>query len=89
MHFPNISALPGYRLIKLRLQVLLLLSVVGAQRAALVDKYKLPLHTKGWELLTTYWGYIGAILGIMEHEMETTMVYWGYIGVILKTRCKC
>ena len=24
--------------------------------------------------------YIGVIYGIMENEMETTIVYWGYIG---------
>ena len=27
-----------------------------------------------------YWGYIG----IMENEMETTIVYWGYIGIMEK-----
>ena len=25
-------------------------------------------------------GTIGVILGIMENNMETTIVYWGYVG---------
>ena len=29
-----------------------------------------------------YWGDIG----IMENEMEITIVYWGYIGIILGTQ---
>ena len=27
-----------------------------------------------------YWGYIG----IMEKNMETTIVYWGFIGIMEK-----
>ena len=29
------------------------------------------------------WTRLFCYIGIMEKEMETTIVYWGYIGVIL------
>ena len=36
----------------------------------------LRVYTRGSMILGFYRGYIG----IMEKNMETTLVYWGYIG---------
>ena len=33
-------------------------------------------------ILGLYWGYIG----IMENQMETTIVYWWFIGIMEKKK---
>ena len=33
-------------------------------------------------LYRDYRVYIGVILGVMESEMETTVVYWGCMGIM-------
>ena len=49
-----------------------------AARADLMLGFTVPI----WVAIGLYWGYIG----IMENEMEATLlkwgIYWGYIGIM-------
>ena len=37
-----------------------------------------------WKPIYSNSVYTGGIFGIMENEMETTIVYWGYMGIMEK-----
>ena len=32
--------------------------------------------------LGEYWGFLKDYIGIMENNMETTVVYWGFMGMM-------